>query len=106
MYHKCDSRNIFTTLIFFLLIYLNFLGVEAVEYVVTEFYPVQKLRSAAETQKDYSRLPEFPLKNPADLQVLELDCTFDKELVTQLVRTVFYFSCFVGHNSLHFVFVL
>lgn len=65
---------------------LLFLGVEVEEYVITEYDTKQESTRTVTTPKDKNILPEFPFKNPADLQLFELDCMSDEDLVQQLVR--------------------
>lgn len=56
------------------------------EYIVSDYDAEHSSTNFDESSKTKNILPEFPFKNPADLQLFELDCMMDKTLVSQLVN--------------------
>lgn len=65
-----------------------FLGICG-EFVITEYDAEHSSTNFEAKPKIKNILPEFPFKNPADLQLFELDCMMDKILVAQLVNKLF-----------------
>lgn len=61
-----------------------FLGT-VIPYILAEYVAEPSPPNSEAVHKSKNVLPEFPLKNAADLQLFELDCMVEKNLVQLLV---------------------